>query len=77
MVQKRCESKSWLRKMPWSRQWQSTPVFLPEKFHGDRSLESYSRAGHLAGGEQVSQDGVFRLSHPSFVNNDYAAAEIV
>ena len=24
------------------RKWQSTPVFFPEKFHGQRSLESYS-----------------------------------
>ena len=25
-------------KIPWRRQWQPTPVFLPEKFHGQRSL---------------------------------------
>ena len=24
--------------LPWSRIWQPTPVFLPEKFHGQRSL---------------------------------------
>jgi len=24
------------------RKWQSTPVFFPGKFHGQRSLESYS-----------------------------------
>ena len=34
----------------WKRAWQPTPVFLPEKFHGQRSLESYSpwicRVGH-------------------------------
>ena len=24
-------------KLPWSRKWQPTPVFLPEKFHGQRS----------------------------------------
>ena len=30
-----------------------------------------------AGREQISQDGVFRLSHPRFVNNDYATAEII
>ena len=32
----------WLRKMPWSRKWQPTPVFLPGKFHGQRSLADYS-----------------------------------
>ena len=25
-------------KIPWSRKWQSTPVFRPGKFHGQRSL---------------------------------------
>ena len=26
---------------PWSRKWQSTPVFLPGKLHGQRSLVGY------------------------------------
>ena len=25
-------------KIPWRRAWQLTPVFLPEEFHGQRSL---------------------------------------
>ena len=29
----------WVRKILWSRKWQPTPVFLPGKFHGQRSLE--------------------------------------
>ena len=28
----------WVRKNPWNRKWQSTPVFLPGKSHGQRSL---------------------------------------
>ena len=28
----------WIGKIPWRRKWQPTPVFLPEKFHGQRSL---------------------------------------
>ena len=28
--------------MPWRRKWQPTPVFLPIKFHGQRSLLGYS-----------------------------------
>jgi len=32
----------WVRKIPWSRKWQPTPVFLPGKFHGQRSLVGYS-----------------------------------
>ena len=29
-------------KIPWRRKWQLTPVFWPGKFHGQRSLSSYS-----------------------------------
>ena len=29
----------------WSRKWQPTPVFLPGKFHGQRSLAGYSPWG--------------------------------
>ena len=30
----------------WSRKWQPAPVFLPGKFHGQRSLVGYSPWGH-------------------------------
>jgi len=29
-------------KIPWRRKWQPTPIFLPGKFHGRRSLAGYS-----------------------------------
>ena len=35
-----------IAKFPLSRRWQPTPVFLPEKFHGQRSLVGYSPWGH-------------------------------
>ena len=35
----------WVRKIPWSRKWQPTLVFLPGKFHGQRSLEGCSPWG--------------------------------
>ena len=35
---KRHRFNSWVGKIPCSRQWQSTPAFLPGKFHGQRSL---------------------------------------
>ena len=28
----------WVRKIPWRRKWQPTPVFLPRKPHGQRCL---------------------------------------
>ena len=33
---------SWVRKIPWRRAQQFTPVFLPGKFHEQRSLVGYS-----------------------------------
>ena len=36
----------WIRKIHWRRKWQSTPVFLPGKFHGHRSLVDFSPWGH-------------------------------
>ena len=35
----------WVRKIPWSRKWQPTPIFLPGKSHGQRSLAGYSSWG--------------------------------
>ena len=32
----------WVRKIPWSRKWQPTLVFLPGKFREQRSLVGYS-----------------------------------
>ena len=33
---------TWVRKIPWRRKWQPTPVFSPGKSHGQRSLAGYS-----------------------------------
>ena len=33
---------SWVRKIPWRRKWQPTPVFLPAKTQGQRSMGAYS-----------------------------------
>ena len=35
----------WVRKIPWRREWLSTPVFLPGEFHGQRSMAGYSSWG--------------------------------
>ena len=43
---KRCRFSPWVRKIPWSKKWQPTPVFLPGKFHGQRSLAGCSLWGH-------------------------------
>ena len=35
----------WVGEIPWSRQWQPTPVISPGKFCGQRSLMGYSSWG--------------------------------
>ena len=42
---KSCRFDPWVGKIPWSRKWQPTPVFLPGKSHGQRSLVGYSPWG--------------------------------
>ena len=36
----------WVGKIPWRRKWQSSPVLLPEKPHGKRSLVGYGPWGY-------------------------------
>ena len=36
----------WVGKLPWKRAWKPTPVFLPGKSHGQRSLEGCIPQGH-------------------------------
>ena len=36
----------WAGKIPWRRKWPPTPVFLPGKSHGQRSLVGYIPWGH-------------------------------
>ena len=40
--QKRPRFHPWIRKIPWRRAWQPTPVFLPRESRGQRSLAGYS-----------------------------------
>ena len=35
----------WVGKIPWRKKWQPTPVLLPGKSHGRRSLVGYSPWG--------------------------------
>ena len=48
---KRSGFNPWVRKIPWRREWQPTPVFLSGKSHGQRILVGYNpwslkRVGH-------------------------------
>ena len=50
-------------KIPWRRKWQSTPVLLPGKSHGWRSLIGYSPWGRKES-DTTEQLHFFSLSHP-------------
>ena len=64
---KRHGFKPWIRKISWRRKWQSTPVFLPGKFHENRSLVGYSPQGHkeLDMTEQLHFLSIFLYRFPS------------
>ena len=36
----------WVGKLPQRKKWQPTPIFLPEKSHGQKSLAGYSAWCH-------------------------------
>ena len=39
---KRHRFNPWVRKIPWRRKWQPTPVYLLGESHGQKSLVGYS-----------------------------------
>ena len=49
---RRCRFDPWVGRISWSRKWQLTPLFLPGKFHGQRSLVGYNPWAH----ERVRHD---------------------
>ena len=51
---RRCAFYPLVRKIPWRRKWQPTPVFLPGKSHGQRSLSGYSPWDHKRVGHGLS-----------------------
>ena len=40
--------RPWVGKVPWTRKWQPTPVFLPGESHGQRSLVGYGPRAPLS-----------------------------
>ena len=45
MQEPQVRSLGWIGKIPWRKEWQPTPIFLPGEFHGQRSLAGYSPWG--------------------------------
>ena len=53
----------WVGKIPWRRKWQPTPVFLPGKSHGQRSLAGYSPLGLKRVGHNLAIKQKFTTSY--------------
>ena len=47
VVHERHRLDPWVRKTPWRRAWEPTPVFLSGESHEQRSLAGYSPWGHM------------------------------
>ena len=64
---RRCRFNPWVSKLPWRRQWQPIPIFLPEKSHGQRSLVGYSPWGHKESDmtERLGTHFLHLSKHPS------------
>ena len=61
---RRLRFSPWVRKLPWRREWQSTPVCLPGKTNGQSTLVGYSTWFHKELGmtEQLTFTLNFSLS---------------
>ena len=59
-----------VRKMPWRRKWQPTPVFLPAESHGQRNLVGYSPWGS----RESNMTEQLLLKHP-FMGHSLAVAK--
>ena len=64
-----CRFDSWVGKSSWRRKWHPTPVFLPRKFHGQRSLVGYSprsrkRIKHLLVTKPQQETETVRVKQP-------------
>ena len=55
----------WVRKIPWRRAWQPTPVFVPGESHGQRNLVCYLQS---IGSRRVRHDSVTRHTHTGSVS---------
>ena len=62
---KRCGFDPWVGKIPWRREWQPVPVFLPGKSHGQRSLVGHSLWDHKESDmtEHARMQNVVRRAH--------------
>ena len=63
-IPKRRGFNPWVGKIPWSRKWQHTPIFLPGKFHRQRSLMGYSPWGWRVQHDWATEHTISTFSLP-------------
>ena len=74
---KRCRFDPWVRKTPWRRKWQSTPVLWPGEFHRQKTLVSCPRGTKESDMPKYThtllrwQADPSPLSHQESPNNNY------
>ena len=64
---KRCGFDPWVGKIPWMRKWQTTPVFLTGKSHGQWSRAEHSPWGHKRVGHDLATKQQLRTTE--FLSN--------
>ena len=60
---RRCGFNPWVRKIPWRRRCQPTPVCLPGKSNGQRNLAGYSPWGHKRVGHNLATKQQQQIPH--------------
>ena len=60
----------WVRNIPWRREWQPTPVFLPGEFHGQRNLMGYTPRDHERAGLSDSPSFSFTYNNETTEKHD-------
>ena len=68
---RRCGLDPWVRKIPWRRAWQPTPVFMPGESQGQRGLAGYIQ---YIGLQRVAQDEVtqhIRCMVSTYIRTDW------
>ena len=56
------------KRSPWDRKWQPVPVFLPGKFHGQRTLVGYSPQGRKESNTTEHTHDLYNSVHQLYVN---------
>ena len=66
----------WVRTVPWSRKWQPTPISLPGKFHGQRSLVGYCPWGHKES-DMTERLSMHAIIHTIYVSTTSLSTQLV